>query len=136
MERLGADRLVWLAGAGDDLVGPYFAAGAEGFTSSLACFWPEAAVRLLELARSGDRAALLDFHADVVRPIYEMRQRRRGYEVAVMKTAMEILGHRAGPARPPLGNLPANERAELAAILARLRVPTAADRRAPLAASA
>ena len=35
-ERLGAERLVWLAGAGDDMVGPYFAAGAEGFTSSLA----------------------------------------------------------------------------------------------------
>jgi 5-dehydro-4-deoxyglucarate dehydratase len=136
VERLGADRLVWLAGAGDDLVGPYFAAGAEGFTSSLACFWPEAAVKLLNLARSGDRAQLLRFHADVVRPIYELRQRRRGYEVAVMKAAMDILGHAAGPARPPLGNLPASERAELSAILARLRVPTAADRGARVAASA
>jgi hypothetical protein len=49
---------------------------------------------------------------------------------------MEILGHRAGPARPPLGNLPASERAELATILARLRVPSAADRGVRVAASA
>src|SRR6185369_5176292 len=107
---------------------PYFAVGAEGYTSSLACFWPEASVELLHLARSGDREGLGRFHSRVVRPIYEMRQRRRGYEVAVMKAAMELLGHPAGIARPPLGNLLANERAELAEILHRLQVPTAAER--------
>ena len=94
IERLGEERLVWLAGAGDDLVAPYFAVGAEGYTSSLACFWPEASVELLRLARAGDRVELAQFHQRVVRPIYELRQRRRGYEVAVMKAAMELLGHR------------------------------------------
>jgi 5-dehydro-4-deoxyglucarate dehydratase len=130
VERLGGERLAWLAGAGDDLVAPYFAVGAEGYTSSLACFWPEASVELLRLARGGDRAELARFHSRVVRPIYDMRQRRRGYEVAVMKAAMEVLGHRAGPARPPLGNLRPAERDELAEILSRLGVPTAAERRA------
>jgi 5-dehydro-4-deoxyglucarate dehydratase len=128
VERLGQDRLVWIAGAGDDLVAPYFAVGAEGYTSSLACFWPEASVDLLRLARAGNVNDLLRFHAGVVRPIYALRQRRRGYEVAVMKTAMELLGHPAGVARPPLGNLSEAERAELAKILTRLQVPTAADR--------
>jgi 5-dehydro-4-deoxyglucarate dehydratase len=130
VERLGAERLAWLAGAGDDLVAPYFAVGAEGYTSSLACFWPEASVELLHLARAGDRDELARFHSEKVRPIYDLRQRRRGYEVAVMKAAMEILGHRAGPVRPPLGNLKPAERAELAEVLARLGVPTAASRRA------
>ena len=129
VERLGEERLVWLAGAGDDLVAPYFAVGAEGYTSSLACFWPEASVELLQLARANDRPALASFHSRVVRPIYDLRQRRRGYEVTVMKAAMELLGHRAGPARPPLGNLRPAERDELADILARLDVPTAAKRR-------
>jgi 5-dehydro-4-deoxyglucarate dehydratase len=55
-ETLGSQRLAWLAGVGDDLVGAYFAAGAEGFTSSLACFWPEASVELYRLASSGDFA--------------------------------------------------------------------------------
>lgn len=129
IEACGPDRLVWLAGAGDDLVAPYFAVGAEGFTSSLACFWPEASLELHRLARDGDGRALAAFHRRAVRPFYDLRQRRRGFEVAVMKAAMEILGHPAGQVRPPLADLSAEERRELRAILERLEVPTAADRR-------
>ena len=47
-----------------------------------------------------------------------------------MKAAMELLGHRAGPVRPPLADLTGDERAQLRAILTELRVPTAAARRA------
>ena len=128
IEQLGADRLLWLAGVGDDLVAPYFSAGADGFTSSLACFWPEAAAELYRLASSGDFDGLRSYHQRVVRPFYELRQRGRGFEVSVMKAAMELLGHPAGPARPPLGQLSERDRADLRAILARLEVPTAAAR--------
>jgi 5-dehydro-4-deoxyglucarate dehydratase len=128
IERLGADRLAWIAGAGDDMVGSYFAAGAEGFTSSLACYWPEASLELLRLARAADFTALARYHERVVKPFYELRQRRRGFEVAVMKAAMELLGHAAGPVRPPLGDLSPDERAELRAILQRLEVPDASAR--------
>ena len=127
-ERTGTDRLVWLAGAGDDLVGPYFAAGAEGFTSSLACFWPEASVELYRLAAAGDYAGLAGYHHRVVRPIYALRQRRPGFEVSVMKAAMDILGYTAGPARSPLANLSDADHAELAELLTMLEVPTAAQR--------
>lgn len=128
IERCGADRLVWLGGAGDDLVAPYFAAGAEGFTSSLACFWPEASGELFALASAGDFAGLAAYHQRVVRPIYSLRQRKPGYEVSVMKAAMEILGYTAGPVRPPLANVTATDRDELTALLAALNVPTRADR--------
>ena len=90
---------------------------------------PEASLALLRLARSGDYAALARFHERAVRPIYELRQRRRGYEVSVMKAAMELLGHPAGPPRPPLGDLTAGERVELRGILERLEVPNADVRR-------
>ncbi len=135
IDRLGPDRLVWLAGVGDDLVAPYFAVGAEGFTSSLACFWPEASLELHRLAKEGDHEGLASYHRRVVRPFYELRQRRRGYEVSVMKVAMELLGHPSGRVRPPLADLSASERAELRAILDRLAVPTAATRRATAHAS-
>jgi dihydrodipicolinate synthase/N-acetylneuraminate lyase len=46
-----------------------------------------------------------------------------------MKAAMELLGHPAGPVRPPLGELSADERLELRVIIERLEVPTAAQRR-------
>ncbi|MGI8484923.1 MAG: dihydrodipicolinate synthase family protein [Thermomicrobiales bacterium] len=129
-DKLGEDRLVWLAGTGDDLVGPYFAAGAEGFTSSLACFWPEASAELFHLASTGDFAGLAEYHKRVVRPIYALRQRRPGYEVSVMKAAMEILGHKAGPVRSPLANITDTDRAELAQLLGELKVPTAEQRSA------
>jgi dihydrodipicolinate synthase/N-acetylneuraminate lyase len=39
-----------------------------------------------------------------VHPLYALRERARGYEVAVMKAAMEMLGIPAGTVRPPLMN--------------------------------
>ena len=39
-----------------------------------------------------------------VNPLYALRERAKGYEVSVMKDAMEILGMTAGPVRPPLMN--------------------------------
>lgn len=123
-DALGEDRLVWIGGSGDDLVGPYFAAGAVGYTSSLACFWPEASVELYRLASSGNFAGLAEYHSQVVKPIYQMRQRKPGYEVSVMKAAMEILGYVAGASRAPLQNLDAAEREELKTILQVLKVPT------------
>src|SRR5207302_10021922 len=135
VDRMGAERLVWLAGVGDDLVGAYFAGGAVGFTSSLACFWPEASAELYRLASTGDFEGLREYHRRVVRPFYELRQRGRGFEVSVMKAAMELLGHPAGPPRPPLGQLSDRDRADLRALLERLEVPSAASRaRVPLSA--
>ena len=137
VERLGAERLLWLAGVGDDLVAAYFAAGAEGFTSSLACFWPEASAELYRLASGDDFDGLRRYHERVVRPFYELRQRGRGFEVSVMKAAMELLGHPAGPVRPPLGTLSARDRADLQTLLQRLQVPTAAERtREPVTSAA
>lgn len=124
----GDDRLVWLAGVGDDLIAPYFASGAVGFTSSLACFWPEASVELYKLAAAGDMQGLAELHARVVRPFYALRERGKGFEVTVMKEAMAMLGHPAGSARPPLGHFTERDRTDLRAILERLQVPTAADR--------
>ena len=125
----GPDRLAWLCGVGDDMVSAYFAAGAEGFTSSLACFWPEASGELFRLASLHAFRQLASFQERVVRPIYELRQRGRGFEVSVMKTAMELLGYPAGPVRPPLGTLSDRDRSDLEDILRRLDVPTAAARK-------
>ncbi len=127
---LGAERMVWLGGTGDDLLAPYFAAGAEGYTSSVACFWPEMSAELYDLASSGDFAGLRERHESFVGPLYELRQRKRGYEVSMMKAAMELLGHKAGPARPPLANPSESEVAELEALLGQFEIPTAESRRA------
>lgn len=125
--QLGAERLLWLAGTGDDLLAPYVAAGAQGFTSSIACFWPEVACRLWECAVS-DTDAYAELYARAVQPFYAMRARRRGYEVAVMKAAMDALGYAAGPPRAPLVEVTPAERGEIAALVAALEIPSLSAR--------
>ena len=85
------ERLLWLAGVGDDLVAPYFAAGADGFTSSLACFWPEAAVELYRLASTGD--------FDGLRTRLDMRARRWEHTVPLCLNRLDSLDNSESSAR-------------------------------------
>lgn len=52
-----------------------------------------------------------------VHPLYAIRERVRGYEVAAMKAGMEILGMPAGPVRPPLTNCRPEDLADLRALM-------------------
>jgi 5-dehydro-4-deoxyglucarate dehydratase len=101
MQHLG-DRLVWLGGLGDDCVPAYFAIGVQAYTSSISNIAPRLSLDLAEAGMAGDFARLTRLMQKYVHPLYALRERSRGYEVAVMKQAMEILGRKAGPVRPPL----------------------------------
>jgi 5-dehydro-4-deoxyglucarate dehydratase len=107
------DRLVWLAGVGDDMVNSYFAAGAEGFTSSASNFMPEVALGLFKAASQGDFAEVNRLLATRIQPIFNVRARRRGYEVTTTKEAMNLLGKPAGRVRPPLAEISDEDRRAL-----------------------
>jgi 5-dehydro-4-deoxyglucarate dehydratase len=96
------DRLTWLGGIGDDCVPAYFAIGVQAYTSSISNIAPALSLQLAEAGLQRDFVRLDDLMRRYVHPLYAIRDRQRGYEVAVMKTAMEILGMPAGPVRPPL----------------------------------
>lgn len=98
------DRLAWFGGLGDDCVPGYFAIGAQAFTSSISNVSPALSLALAEAGTQQDFAALNRLMTKYVHPLYAIRERAKGYEVAVMKEAMEILGLTAGPVRPPLMN--------------------------------
>jgi len=98
------DRLAWLGGIGDDCVPAYFAIGVQAYTSSISNIAPRLSLQLAEAGLARDFARLDELMRRYVHPLYAIRDRMRGYEVAVMKQAMEILGFRAGPVRPPLMN--------------------------------
>lgn len=114
------DRLVWVGGVGDDMVHTYFAAGAEGFTSSVANFMPEVSLQLYEAAVRGDYARARAIFEDKVQEFYSLRAKKRGYEVSSVKEAMELCGLPAGPVRPPLVQLNPEEHAQVARIVERL----------------
>lgn len=119
------DRLLWIGGAGDDMIAAYYSTGIRTFTSSVANVAPAVAVQLHESAARGDAATLRRLMADVV-PMYELRARRRGYEVTVMKELMMRLGLAGGPVRPPLSPLRQEDLADLEALAARWQVHAAA----------
>lgn len=98
------DRLAWMGGIGDDCVPAYFAIGVQAYTSSISNIAPKLSLALAQAGLARDFARLDPLMRRYVHPLYAIRDRRRGYEVAVMKQAMEILGIPAGPVRPPLEN--------------------------------
>lgn len=107
--RMG-DRLVWVGGVGDDMVHTYFAAGAEGFTSSVANFMPDVSLELFRLASTGDFDGARKLFEEKVADFYALRAKKRGYEVSSVKYAMELCGLPAGPVRPPLVELAEEDR--------------------------
>ncbi|HLG51638.1 MAG TPA: dihydrodipicolinate synthase family protein [Chloroflexota bacterium] len=122
-DRVG-NKVVWLAGVGDDMVNSYFAAGAEGFTSSAANFIPSVVLELFQAARSGDFARVNSLLCRWIQPIFNIRARRRGYEVTTTKEAMNLLGRFGGRVRPPLAELSETDRADLRAALIQMGLLT------------
>lgn len=111
------ERLVWIGGAGDDLVGAYYSSGIRTFSSSIATVAPALSLKLHELAVADDTEALAELLQSCVIPLYALRARRRGYEVSAMKALMDMIGMNGGPVRPPLVNVTPEELDELRIIL-------------------
>lgn len=104
MYKLG-DRLAWIGGIGDDCVAPYFAIGVQGYTSSISNVAPKLSLALGKAGMKGDFKTLNSLVNKYVHPLYAMRDRKKGYEVSVMKTMMDLIGLKGGPVRPPLENV-------------------------------
>jgi 5-dehydro-4-deoxyglucarate dehydratase len=98
------DRLAWFGGLGDDCAPGYFAVGVQAYTSSISNIAPQLSLDLAEAGLARNFEHLNQLMERYVHPLYALRERAKGYEVAVMKAAMEILGKSAGPVRPPLMN--------------------------------
>ncbi|HTM43854.1 MAG TPA: 5-dehydro-4-deoxyglucarate dehydratase [Polyangiaceae bacterium] len=116
MQRLG-DRLAWIGGVGDDQVPGYFSIGVRTYTSSIAVVSPKLSLELYERAAGNDYATLRKLMNEFVIPLYAFRQRKRGYEVSVMKEMMMQIGLAGGPVRPPLLNLTQDEVREVTAMV-------------------
>jgi 5-dehydro-4-deoxyglucarate dehydratase len=120
MQHVG-NRLHWIGGIGDDLVPGYYAIGIRTYTSSIATIAPRLSLQLHERASMLDSASLSRLMANYVLPLYAIRGRRKGYEVSVMKYAMEVLGKPAGPVRPPLVEVRPEEQEEIKSLMARYK---------------
>jgi 5-dehydro-4-deoxyglucarate dehydratase len=122
-QRVG-DQLLWIGGAGDDMVPAYFSMGIRTYTSSIANVAPKLSLRLHELASGGHPEELTKLMQELVLPLYALRARRKGYEVSAMKAMMDLVGLAGGPVRPPLVELRADELESLRATISAWRAWT------------
>jgi len=96
--------LHWLCGAGDDLAPAFHLYGAHGFTSSLVNVAPNVVGRLAQLLESRRFLEAGAITSQIVQPLARIRRLEPGYDVTVIKTAMELLGYGKAFCRawPPL----------------------------------
>jgi 5-dehydro-4-deoxyglucarate dehydratase len=116
MAKVG-NRLAWLGGIGDDCVAPYFAIGVQGYTSSISNVAPKLSLALAEAGLKRDFATLNRLADKYVHPLYALRDRKRGYEVSVMKKMMDLIGLKGGPVRPPLEDVTEADTASIRSLL-------------------
>lgn len=101
------------------------AVGATSYSSAVFNFVPELASRFYRCWRGGDGAGVQRLLDSFYRPFCELRDRRRGYAVALIKAGLTLVGRPCGPVRPPLVPVSAPHLEELAAILGANGVPLA-----------
>jgi 5-dehydro-4-deoxyglucarate dehydratase len=97
---------------------PYRSIGVTGYSSAVYAFAPDIATAFHTAYRTGDdgpAARLLD---GFYRPLVELRGRRRGYAVALVKAGVRLEGCDVGPVRPPLVEPSAEHVERLAEIVA------------------
>lgn len=120
-ERLG-DRLAWVNGMAEALLGAYLGAGAQAMTSGIVNFAPRLSLDVWEAGMAGDSQGLQTLVATKVRLLARLRERRKGYAIAVVKEAMNLLGLPGGTVRAPLLPMLPADREELRQTLVALSI--------------
>ncbi|MEW1720336.1 dihydrodipicolinate synthase family protein [Streptomyces sp. NPDC093109] len=114
----GLERFVWVAGLAELYAPSYFAGGATGFTSGLVNVAPAVSLGMLEALRAGDYAGAMKVW-EQIRPFEELRAARQSADnVTVVKEALAALGLCRRDLRPPSRELPEDQRAAVASLVA------------------
>jgi 5-dehydro-4-deoxyglucarate dehydratase len=96
----------------------YFELGADTYSSAIFNFLPWLAQDFYAAARRGDRDEVSRQLLDFFEPLSEIRARRKGYAVSIVKAGMRAVGRSAGPVRHPLVELAPEEMEALEKLVA------------------
>ncbi|MFE6752391.1 5-dehydro-4-deoxyglucarate dehydratase [Streptomyces sp. NPDC057684] len=116
--RLG-ERLTYIGGlpTAEMFALPYLELGVTTYSSAIFNFLPEFALEFYGAVRERKHDTVIKLLDDFVLPYTEIRNRRPGYAVSIVKAGMTAVGHSAGPVRPPLTDLTQDELTELTALI-------------------
>jgi 5-dehydro-4-deoxyglucarate dehydratase len=117
--RMG-DRLTYIGGlpTAETFALPYLEMGVTTYSSAIFNFLPNFAQNFYAAVRRRDHAEVFQQLRDFVLPYIDIRNRRKGYAVSIVKAGMRAIGRSAGPVRTPLTDLDASEMDVLAKLIA------------------
>lgn len=116
VERVG-DRLVYVNGRAEPVMGYYASAGANVLATAIGNFDPPLALAAHDAASRFDFGELRRILAPRATPWYRLRERNRGYLISVSKASMNLMGLAGGVVRPPLSDLRPEVLAELRTLM-------------------
>ena len=116
--RLG-NRLTYIGGmpTAELFADAYNAAGVTTYSSAIYNFVPDMALKFFNALKAGDRATTEYLLKDFFFPYAKIRDRSPGYAVSIVKAGMRIIDRDAGPVRPPLTDLSAEEQEMLSPLV-------------------
>ena len=116
------DRFTYLGGlpTAEVFAGAYNAMGCPVYSSAVFNFIPKTAMDFCQAQVDGDTATTNRLIRDFFLPYIALRNQGEGYAVSIVKAGATIVGHTAGPVRPPLSELNAPEVDALATLISKL----------------
>ena len=113
------DRFSYLGGlpTAEVYAAAYKALGVPVYSSAVFNFIPRTAVEFYEAIRTGDVATTNHLIDTFFLPYLDIRNKKAGYAVSIVKAGATLVGHDAGPVRTPLMDLNAQECEQLDALI-------------------
>jgi len=122
IRRALGERVAYLGGlpTAEVYAAAYKALGVPVYSSAVFNFIPRTAMEFFGAITEGDSRRCEQLLDEFFLPFLQIRDRGVGYAVGIVKAGAALVGHPAGPVRPPLTELTAEEREQLAGLIARL----------------
>lgn len=116
------ERFAYLGGlpTAEVFAGAYKAMGCPVYSSAVFNFIPKTAMDFYNAHAAGDTATCDRLIRDFFLPYIALRNQGEGYAVSIVKAGATLIGHSAGPVRPPLSDLKPAEVEQLRALMAPL----------------
>ena len=116
------ERFAYLGGlpTAELFAGAYKAMGCPVYSSAVFNFIPRTAMEFYNAHAQGDTATCDRLIRDFFLPYVALRNKGEGYAVSIVKAGATLVGHGAGPVRPPLSELLPAEADQLHALISKL----------------
>ncbi|GAA1571285.1 MULTISPECIES: 5-dehydro-4-deoxyglucarate dehydratase [Kribbella] len=120
---LVGERLTYVGGlpTAETFALPLLQLGYSTYSSAIFNFVPEFALGFYADVLAQDRDAVYRKLREFVLPYLDIRDRTKGYAVSIVKAGVNAIGRNAGPVRPPLQDLTADEVASLTALIEKVK---------------